>query len=407
MKVYKKIQSKDLTFRHYELSYKEKEISPWIEFIRYHAVREIMKEISSSLDIPKNKALDMIKGFIYMNMESKIKKREIRDAVFPYDGEYSEEMKKQLKGFDLKKKMNDWIIWIENFYSSSLFEKIKKSYQYKIRNEKDLIYWDLDFESLKTECKDKDCIPHDIDFKMTLHITSFVYQKLQYQYNLYLKKHPHSYSFEQLCISLILRYETVDASNEQLACSPEFYHDMKLKYNFNFELFGSAFNTQYTYFGSFFDDIEKYFMSQGPYQSIQCISGHYVANPPFIEKVIYDFALYIEDQFVKSHNKKPLSFFITIPAWKSNEEYGEYRGFEMMKKSKYLTYFKEIPQNEARFYDYLRNKIVYPCGIFFLLLQNQKDKNYLTIEKLIHQHFRPFKRNIDLHYQPSPSIYQI
>lgn len=402
MKVYKKVQSKDLSFRHYELPYEEREISPWIEFIRYHAIIDIAKDISKKIHLPYKRAFHIVITYIWINTNSKFKNKEIRDAVLPYDGIYNEEMKKQLKGFHLKERINHVIIEIEKFYKSSLFQKLKKSFEFKIRREKEWVYWDLNFESLKNKSKDS----KDIDFKMKLRISSFVYQKLQHQYQLYLKNNPHSYSFEELCISLILRYETVNVSMEQLACSPEFYHDLKKKYNFNFELYGSAFNTQYTYFGSFYDDIEKYFMSQGPCQTIQCISGNYVANPPYDHESITALAIFIEEQFKRSQNKKSLSFFVTIPAWVINEEHGDYPGYVLMKKSKYLTYFKEIPRSEARFYDYFRNVIMYPCGIFFLLFQNHKTIKSEDIENMIHQHFRPYKYNIDPHYQPSLSIFQ-
>ncbi len=404
MRVYKTIKSKDLSFRHYELPYEERDISVWIEFIRYHAIRKIVNEMSKKSKLPYKLSFHVVLDFIWINMKSKYKLKEIRDAVIPYNGEYSNEIKEKLKGFDLKERMNQLVIGIEKFYESSLFEKLKRSFTYKIRKDKEWIYFDTNFESLKNA---KKTISQNINLKMKLRISNFIYQKLQHQFHLYLQKHKHSYSFEELCISLILRYETINAQNEQLACSPEFYHDLKKKYNFNFELYGSAFNTQYTYFGSFFDDIEKYFMSQGPCETIECISGNYVANPPYDHDSIIYLANFIEDQFNKSHNKKPLSFFVTIPAWIIDEKHGDYPGYVMMKKSKYLTYFKEIPHKEARFYDYFRNKIVYPCGIFFLLFQNEKSKSMpLELDDLIHQHFRPFKRNIDLHYQPSSTLYQ-
>ena len=69
--------------------------------------------------------------------------------MIPYDGEYNDEMKEKLKDFDLKERMNQLVIGIEKFYESPLFEKLKRSFTYKIRKDKEWVYFDTNFESLK------------------------------------------------------------------------------------------------------------------------------------------------------------------------------------------------------------------------------------------------------------------
>ena len=56
---------------------------------------------------------------------------------------------------------------------------------------------------------------------------------------------------------------------------------------------------------------------------------------------------------------------ITIPS-----DWTNFVGLELIKKSHFLTYFKIITKNKAKYFNYTTNKFIYPCNVAFILLQN-------------------------------------
>ncbi len=390
----------------------EKMHSVSVELYRYYEVRKLAEEIRQffkSKGIESFDGMAMIKSIVYSDL--KIPKDHVRDPMIPYDHDINTsntfntfhnlqlsktDYEEYLTKFNICARMNEMVKRIEAFSKNPDFEK---EYQVKIQF----------LPSHSNRTKDFLSLTFDIKNGSTIHISihSYLYKKLTNQYKLYCMRNQIAFkkdTFEELFAALLIRYETMDIKMEQLACAPEFYQRLRKEFGFDYELFGSALNTQYTQYNSIFYDVEKYFLSNGNFYGMMPYRGLYVANPPFFESTIYEMALYFEECLDRTQNKVPLVFFITIPAWVSNEEYGEYRGYEYMKsKSKYLRFIKRIDKYRARFFDYYHHKIIYPCPIYFVLLSNDigYKSEYMKIQTYIDLYFKPYHKKTNSHYQPS------
>jgi hypothetical protein len=73
-------------------------------------------------------------------------------------------------------------------------------------------------------------------------------------------------------------------------------------------------------------------------------------------------------------NNIPIAFFTTIPAWKQ-----PYEVYNILNNSGYCTYITNIPRTHAKFINYYDNKYIYPCAIYFILVQNKASKNIHNI----------------------------
>jgi phosphorylated CTD-interacting factor 1 len=93
-------------------------------------------------------------------------------------------------------------------------------------------------------------------------------------------------SFIKLVMCIILRYNSLESYNQQLAILPDLNKYLHNKYNINFELFASSINCFYGNYCSLFFDLEKYFGSNGNFNLLNIKKGFYVANPPFDEEII-------------------------------------------------------------------------------------------------------------------------
>ncbi len=420
------INNKNYEYIFKPMNIKEDEHSALIEFKRYKLIRNLAYNLKKYLEenkynIKYDDCFGLVLEFIFENNNKNISER--LDPIFPFNGKIYKgleeafiftinknkknkidnkiKLKKILDDFKFEERCNNCIKELEEFKETEFFIKNKNNFLIKIdknifnieESNNNIIVININYIGEKKLTGDIDIL------NMSFKIYNFLYLKLLNQYKIYCEENKIDFNdssraeeeFKKLLVCLLLRYETIKASNEQLACNPEFYYEMKRRLNFDFELFGSALNTQYYQFCSLFYDLEKYFLSKGSFYDIECIKGKYVANPPFVNEVIESMALKMIHNLDKNNNKEPLSFFITIPGWESNEEYGEYTGFEIMKKSKYMTYFKEIPREEARFFNYYKNQVVYPCKIFFLILENKKSEEEYKlkdgINELIKEYF--------------------
>jgi hypothetical protein len=203
-------------------------------------------------------------------------------------------------------------------------------------------------------------LPHIHNVK----IPTLLYDKLKYRLH------------DALIYILILRYNTLDSSNQQLANNPMLYKDLKKSFGVNFELFASGLNCSYDNFCSLYPDVEQYLGSRGSFNNYEFNDDNtfYVSNPPFDEEIVTNMALRLFDVLERN---KALSIFITIP-----DEWTNFYGLDLLKKSKYLTYFKHIPKNKAKYFNYSTNKIIYPCSVAFILLQNKNGVKEINKKKL-------------------------
>ena len=167
---------------------------------------------------------------------------------------------------------------------------------------------------------------------------------------------------------LFVRYETLQSNNQQLANNPDFYLSLKKKFGVNFELFASGLNCLFDNYCSLYPDLEKIIGSNGTFDKFDFDNNHtfYVCNPPFDEEIVLRMVkkLFKVLQY-KEENNKSLSIFITIPS-----DWTNFVGLELIKKSHFLTYFKIITKNKAKYFNYTTNKFIYPCNVAFILLQN-------------------------------------
>ncbi len=426
-KLKKSIITKNISTNHFEYTYipvntknnNLDNVSPLIEIFRYNETRKLANDISKyfrlkKFELSSQEALQIIKSIIFTEFNF-IESNEIEDPLIPYNASHfipqnkislfnkfknftEDDYNDWIEKFNIIKKLNNIIVKIKKYKKSNLYKRINKEYK-------------IIFTPTNNNFIILQIVHNDINIKIPLiKIHNYLYNKLKNQYIYYCKKNNISYTkdiYEKLFASLLLRYETMDIQNEQLACDPEFYQNLKKIYKYDYELFGSALNTQYTQYNSIFYDIEKYFLSNGNFYGVKPYKGFYVANPPFFEDMIYNIALLFEKWLDENNNRAPLSFFITIPAWVSDEKYGIYRGYEFLKKSKYLKFIKRINKYKSHFFDYYHHKIVYPCPIYFILIENKlateiknkMNKNY-SIEKMIDLYFTKPNKYKNKNYIP-------
>ena len=222
------------------------------------------------------------------------------------------------------------------------------------------------------------------------------YKKLK---NKYINKYINKTDLYNLIFAILIRYNTLESNNQQLAVLPDFYTEL---YNlgFNCELFASSLNchAKMKYFCSLYPDLDKYFNCIGNFNTIH-INNYgelFVANPPFDESIMLNMSI----KLVKILQQKLcLNIFLTIPVWDEKPEYGDYKALTVLKRSNYIKYLKKIDKRNALFFDYYANRYITPCKIYFILLQNNsgeikypKLKN--TIVKLINKYFIESKYSI-------------
>ena len=106
-------------------------------------------------------------------------------------------------------------------------------------------------------------------------------------------------NFKKNIMCLILRYNTLESYNQQLAVNPEFYEFLKRKHKTNFELFASSLNCNYDNYCSLFYDLEKEF------NSLFLLDSGKTSNTFFTEQTMpFDFLLgtKLSSAFSKSSN---------------------------------------------------------------------------------------------------------
>jgi hypothetical protein len=173
---------------------------------------------------------------------------------------------------------------------------------------------------------------------------------------------------------LLIRYNTLDSSNQQLANNPAFYNYLNKHYGVNFELFASGLNSFFPNFCSLYPDLEYVLGSNGNFNNIILNKGFYVANPPFDEQIVLNMTKRLFYFLRKSNDE--LTFFITIPS-----DWNDFAGLQLIKNSPFLTFYRVIPKNKAKYFNYNTNKFIFPCSVAFILLQNIKGRELHNLHK--------------------------
>ena len=397
---YFKNKNYSITFK--KISYEINNISPIIEIKRYELINEIKDEIriifnKNNLSIDVNNILPRFIMNQYQNSNYFV------DPLLPYNATYFDQLKEDLyflsdktinkinilkliKELDLKNKFNKAIDKLKLFINNHININSDKV-DYKINETHDYV-----FNYFNLIIEDKKYLNFIKKFNLTqLKINKKLYHKLK---NNYIIKSNNSFFFKTLVICLIIRYNTLESYNQQLAINPFFKEYLHKKFNIDFELFASSINVYYKNYCSLFYDLEKYFNSKGYFDNIQIKRGFFVANPPFDNQIMANMSLSFVN-FLKN-SQEPISILITIPQW-DNKNYGGFESLNILKESNFIVFQKIIPKNKARFYDYYYDKFVYPVSIFIIILQNKEGKKVYPIHE-------DFKKNIDNYFNSSKII---
>jgi hypothetical protein len=139
-----------------------------------------------------------------------------------------------------------------------------------------------------------------------------IYERLQNRYDEYKVIKTHNYALDDLIYSLLLRYNTLSSGGHQWGMPFKIRDRFNKELDFGFECFASSFNHYYSYYCSMFYDIEKYFMSVGPFQNITYLRGNFMANPPY-EITLLNTMVLTFNQALKS--KEHVAFMYGIPDW--------------------------------------------------------------------------------------------
>jgi hypothetical protein len=183
--------------------------------------------------------------------------------------------------------------------------------------------------------------------------------------------------------SIIFRYQLLSSNNHQLAVLPSILNQMKDDYNLNFECFASSINSTFPNYCSIYYDLERHFGSVGSFFNLTPLKGTFGFNPPYQ----YDIINIGINKLLKflDESTEPLKFIITIPIWdnygraymkehynneleKQNIDYGD---FEVIKKIKDSTYFREIIMVPKEKFTYIDHN--------FILYKNKTIQNTYVI----------------------------
>ena len=371
------IKNKYYTYEYKESDYEISQLTPLLEIKRYFLIQDFYKEIETGL----------LSNNIIISINSVLPKWLMKcislniykiDPIIPYNPIYFNSLIEDIKNVSKTKKsikdITDIII------NKIKIKELCNKYINKIRDFIKSDYYIDNRSKIKVNCtKIKNYIAFNIISPLNnkeinvniinLKLNNNLYNKLKKKYILNIKE--NKTKFINLVFILILRYYMLESYNQQLACIPTFYEELKKKYNINFELFASAFNSYYNNYCCLFQDIEKYFGGICNFNNIKLIRGFYVANPPYDNSIMENMANNIIN-FLDNTNKS-LGFILIIPAWDKNTNiYGEFKTLNILKNSKYFKYIYKIIKKNARFIDYINNRIITPTDIYIILLQNEE-----------------------------------
>lgn len=362
------IFTENYKFKYKKINIELNQVSPLLELKRLDIIRTIVTNINTNIikyKYNKLSAYDIVRNCIFTYIAENTY---YIDPMIPYNYNNFEQIKKNFKLLYPNRNFNNLIDKLD----------IKNNFNNGIDEIREYIRTDFYIDNLNNINVNKKIENNNIYISMLYnieHIQKYEYLKFCMNINLYnnlKKKYIKKQGtidnlFDIIILCLNIRYYALEANNEQLANYPKFYKELKDKCGFNYELYASFLNSYYDNFCSLFLDLEQYFGSYGSFNNINIIEGLYVCNPPFYEELMEYTVLKILE-FMKSN--KLITILLTIPAWKSDKVYGEYKAYEKIKKSEYLVYSKYIPKRLAKYYDYYNNRYINPCNMYFLLLQN-------------------------------------
>jgi hypothetical protein len=215
--------------------------------------------------------------------------------------------------------------------------------------------------------------------KHRLTIPKSVYAILKRRYAEYKAKSKHKYKLDDLVYMLLLRYNTFDSGGNQWGMPYAIREKFRKELGFNFECFASALNHYYYYYCSAFYDIEKYFMSLGPFQNITYIRGAYMANPPYEMHLLNSMVDMFERVLAAN---KSLVFMYGLPDW---ERYGDKVYFlDKSRESRYHKYHIKYDPYVWPWHDFMSHIVIkIPASYRFVLANVNVD--VARVKKIIYE----------------------
>lgn len=190
---------------------------------------------------------------------------------------------------------------------------------------------------------------------------------------------PANRSMEYI-FSVAFRYNLVAESGFQLAIPPEVVGI------FQFECFGSAYNTVKPYFSAF-PEVEKYFGCRGSFFTslIPAEFDLVTFNPPFVE-IVFEMAT---KRLLQQMKNRQLTAVCTLPVWdpETQNERGfrqlnkRFEAFDMLINSPYLKEKIVLNREQAPFYDHISRKLISAVNIHVIILSSGNPK--ITLSTII------------------------
>lgn len=267
-----------------------------------------------------------------------------------------------------------------NLDSNIVIEQLRTEEYFSIKMKKfELLYNNLNLsEPINIEYINNELIYVNNEQKYKVTCDSHIYSKFEKFYNNQYKNNKLALYF---CV--LYRYSIMDAKNQQLTANINFKQDMKLQFNINCELFGSAINRTYDKYCSLYYDIEQYFGSLGNFFNIVPTEGLYFANPPFDEELMAKTASHFINTLDTNNNSKPLGFIITIPIWNKETQIkiskicqtkvfdmGPYQCYNTLKQSKYFYHEFIFCKNKFPYYNFLTNNVINATNTYIIIIKN-------------------------------------
>lgn len=168
-------------------------------------------------------------------------------------------------------------------------------------------------------------------------------------------------SFDYYVLYILnMRYSYIKLNTHGL--SRDFYKMGYNKYDDVTEGFASHFNHYFNKWCSAFKE-EKQLGSLGSFFEMKEFTTRTVyVNPPF-DQTLMEYAIDHVINILKE-NKKKYEFIFTYPDW------DDFHGLEILKKNKHYKKSIKYRKGELYFIDYMKNKMVYPCDIIEIYLEN-------------------------------------
>lgn len=183
--------------------------------------------------------------------------------------------------------------------------------------------------------------------------------------------------FDKLVCLMLLRYSILGTENQHLSVPPFLMRNFLV----NVELFGTPINTSSKIFCSPFNDVEKYFGSQGSFFKYNFESNKiYAFNPPYVEEIMNRGAKYMIEKLEKLEN---FIVFCHMPVWDSKsqrennfEDFGmNFEAFETLTSSKFYRSKAILERKDFPYYSYFSNSYIPASNTHCIILSDKKEND--------------------------------